>query len=148
MPTAAIALRCRADHDRRSRPATTIEDARRLLKWGEAEQALSLLARLLEHLPFHADASALSQECRQAVERECVSEIGSLSAVLVVAVAPEELKQFKLDGASGFLLSLMDGATNVETMLDLCGLPRLLALRHLRGLVSRGVARIAGTTNP
>jgi hypothetical protein len=93
---------------------------------------------------LHAEASALSQECREALERECVSEIGSLSVVLTVAVPPHELKQFSLDAASGFLLSLMDGATSVETMLDLCGLPRLLALRHLRGLVSRGIARVAG----
>jgi hypothetical protein len=131
----------------RSAPPTagqsTIGDAKRLLEAGDPEQALFLLARLLQHSPFHTEASALSQECRGVLERECLSAIGSTSAVLVVAVRPDELKQFALDAASGFLLSLMDGATNVETMLDLCGLPRLLALRHLRGLVSRGIVRIA-----
>jgi hypothetical protein len=122
---------------------STLGDAQRLFEAGDAEQALFLLARLLQHSPFHTEASALSQECRQVLERECLSAIGSPSAVLIIAVRPHELTQFALDAASGFLLSLMDGATNVETVLDLCGLPRLLALRHLRGLVSRGIVRIA-----
>jgi hypothetical protein len=65
--------------------------------------------------------------------------VGSESAVLVVAVSLEELKRIALDHVSGFLLSLMDGATNVEAILDISGLPRLLALRHLRSLLERGV---------
>jgi hypothetical protein len=122
---------------------STVDEARRLLQAGDPEQALFLLARLLELAPFHSEASALSAECRAALERECLSAIGSLSTVFVVALAPEELKGFGLDNVSGFLISLMDGATDVETMLDLSGLPRLLALRHLRGLLARGVVEIA-----
>jgi hypothetical protein len=55
----------------------------------------------------------------------------------------EELKRFALDHVSGFLLSLMDGATNVEAILDISTLPRPLALRHLRGLLERGVVIVA-----
>jgi hypothetical protein len=77
------------------------------------------------------------------LERECLSAVGSESAVLVVAVSLEELKRFALDHVSGFLLSLMDGATNVEAILAISSMPRLLALRHLRGLFERGV--IVGT---
>ena len=129
---------------RAARPASgepTIDEARRLLAEGEAEEALFLLARLLEVVPLHAEASALSNECRAALERDCLSAVGTLSSVLVIAVPADELKGFGLDNMSGFLLSLIDGATDVETVLDLCGRPRLLALRHLRGLVDRGVLR-------
>ena len=80
-----------------------------------------------------------SPACRQALERDCVSAIGSESAVLVVALSPEELRRFTLDNVSGFLLSVIDGTTNVETILDISGLPRLLALRHIRGLLDRGI---------
>lgn len=131
---------------RAARPTSlepTIDEARRLLASGEAEEALFLLARLLEAVPLHAEGSALSNECRGALERECLSSVGSLSSVLVVDVRPDELKGYGLDNLSGFLLSLLDGATDVETVLDLCGRPRLLALRHLRGLVDRGVVRVA-----
>jgi hypothetical protein len=131
---------------RQALPATgepTIDEARRLLEAGDPEQALFLLAPLLQVAPFHSEASAISNECRVALEGECLTSIGSLSAILIVALAPEELKGFGLDNVSGFLISLMDGATDVETLLDLSGLPRLLALRHLRALVARGVVEIA-----
>ncbi len=117
----------------------TIDEARRLHADGGHEQALFLLTQLLEMVPFHAEAKKLEEDCRSALERECMSEIGSPSSVLVAGLAPEELKSFPLDNVSGFLLSLLDGTTDVESVLDLCGLPRLLALRHLRGLVRRGI---------
>jgi hypothetical protein len=130
----------------RTAPATgepTIDEARRLLETGDPEHALFLLAPLLQVAPFHSEANEISSKCRVVLERECLSAIGSLSATLVVALPQEELKGFGLDNVSGFLLSLMDGATDVETLLDLSGLPRLLALRHLRALVARGVVDIA-----
>jgi hypothetical protein len=76
-----------------------------------------------------------------ALEAECLSAIGSGAAVLVVSLSHAELTGLVLDPTSGFLLSLMDGSTNVDTLLDLCGLPRLVALRSLRRLVVRGVAK-------
>jgi hypothetical protein len=121
----------------------TIDQARRLHLDGEHEQALFLLTRLLDLAPLHPEASRLSSECRQALERDCLSAVGSESAILVVAVSPEELKGFTLDHVSGFLVSVMDGATDVETILDISGLPRLLALRHIRSLLERGIIVIA-----
>ncbi len=121
---------------------TTTDEARRLLEQGEPEMALFLLARLLQLAPMNADASALSQKCSVALEQQCWSVIGPHSTILVVAVSPGELKGFALDNVSGFLLALIDGRTNVETLLDLCGLPRLTALRHLRDLVTRGIVQI------
>jgi hypothetical protein len=126
----------------------TIDQARRLHLDGEHEQALFLLGRLLEIAPLHPEATRLSADCRGALERQCLSTIGSESAILVAAVSPEELKTFGLDNVSGFLLSLMDGATNVEAILDISGLPRLLALRHLRNLLERGVVVVASRMKP
>ncbi len=118
---------------------TTTEAARRLLADGEPEEALFLLARLLEQMPLDTEARALSAECSAALERDCWSLIGPPGGVLEIMVAPAELKGFALDNVSGFLLSLIDGATDVEALLDLAGLPQLLALRHLRSLLSRGI---------
>ena len=115
---------------------------------GEHEPALFLLARLLELAPLHPEGSRLASDCRQALEKECLAAIGSESAILVTAVSPEELKRFTLDNVSGFLLSAMDGATDVETILDISGLPRLLALRHMRGLLERGIVVVESGRRP
>ena len=117
---------------------TTTDEARRLLEDGEPEQALFLLGQTLRD----AEASEPSKECAAAVEQECLSMIGPLATILVVAVSADELRRSQLDHVGGFLLSLMDGHTNVETLLDLCGLPRLTALRHLRDLVARGIVEV------
>jgi hypothetical protein len=126
----------------------TIDQARRLHLEGEHERALFLLARLIELAPLHPEATKLSIACRGALEGECLSAVGSELAVLIPAVSPEELRTFALDNVSGFLLSLMDGATNVETILDISGLPRLLALRHLRSLLERGIVLGASVRKP
>ena len=55
---------------------------------GEHEQALFLLAHLLEIAPLHPEATHLSADCRAALERECLSSVGSESAILVAAVSP------------------------------------------------------------
>ncbi len=126
----------------------TIDRARQLHLDGEHDQALSLLAQLLELAPLHPQATNLSIECREALEAECLSAVGSASAILVPAVSPLELKAFALDNVSGFLLSLIDGVTDVETLVDICGLPRLVALRRLRDLIERGVIAVASRVQP
>jgi hypothetical protein len=73
------------------------------------------------------------------LERECLAALGSERARLVVAVSAEELKRFAFDQTTGFLLSLLDGATSLEDVLDIAGVPRLVALQHLRNLMERGV---------
>ena len=122
---------------------SNLERARRLHRDGQHEQALALLAPLLELAPNDPVAATLASDCRTALERECLSAVGSESTVLVVAVSAEELKRFALDHVSGFLLSLTDGSLTVEAILDASGLPRLLALRHLRTLLDRGIVSVA-----
>jgi hypothetical protein len=77
------------------------------------------------------------------LERECLAALGSERARLLVAVSAEELKCFALDQTSGFLLSLLDGATSLEDVLDIAGIPRLVALQHLCSLMERGIVASA-----
>ncbi len=99
--------------------------------------------RSTELAPQHEEATSLSLESRAALERECLAAVGSESTVLTVAVTTDELKRFALDHVSGFLLSLADGSLTVEAIVDASGLPRLLALRHLRNLLDRGIVSVA-----
>ncbi len=84
----------------------------------------------------------------QASGQECLAAVGSASAVLVRAITAEELKSFTLDRVSAFLFAQIDGATDVDTILDIAGVPRLLALRYLRGLVTRGIVATASSRWP
>jgi hypothetical protein len=117
----------------------TVERAQRLHLEGDHEQALSVLTRLLDLAPLHPEATKLSRQCRAALARECLSAIGSETAVPVLGVSAEELARFSLDNVSTFLLSRIDGFACVRDVLDVAGLPPLLALRHLRNLVERGL---------
>ncbi len=117
----------------------TIDEAHRLHDGGEHERALLLVKQLLELAPLHPEATRLAAECRTALERECLSALGSERSVLVAGVTNDEVKNFALDNVSAFLMSLVDGATSVESVLDLAGVPRLVALRLLRNLLERGI---------
>ena len=47
-----------------------------------------------------------------------------VSGVLVVVAPIETLKQMPLDHRAGFLLSLMDGTVDLDTLIDVSGMPR------------------------
>jgi hypothetical protein len=123
---------------------STLAKAHWLHVEGKHDAALLLLAPLLECAPLHPEAIPLANECREAIER-LRAAIDWDRAVLIVAVPVDELKRHALDSVTGFLLSLLDGATDVETLLDISGLPRSLVVGHLRSLLERGIiARRSG----
>jgi hypothetical protein len=109
---------------------------------GDHEGALFLVTQLLEETPSDTEASQLAASCRVALEQEHLAVLGSGAAILITAISAEELKTFALDTTSAFLFSLIDGALRVDDILDVAGLPRLLALRHLRKLLDRGIVTV------
>jgi hypothetical protein len=56
-----------------------------------------------------------------------------------VAISSEQLKRLPLGHRAGFLLSCMDGATDLETLVELAAMPRDETLRLMRDLFERGV---------
>jgi hypothetical protein len=48
----------------------------------------------------------------------------------------------QIDHRAGFLLSLVDGKSSLEEIVESCGMPRLDALRILQELVGRAVAQL------
>jgi hypothetical protein len=62
-----------------------------------------------------------------------------LRAIPRVLLPPAELHATELDHREYFLISLLDGATTVEMLLDLCGLPSEEALALIDALVRRGI---------
>ncbi len=63
----------------------------------------------------------------------------AMKGVPVVAMAPHQLKRLPLDHRAGFLLSQMDGAVDLETLLTIAGMPTDEALRVIRDLYESGI---------
>lgn len=68
-----------------------------------------------------------------------VVALGALERVAVIQVPAKELPKLSLDPKSGVVLSRIDGVTPLETLLDMCGMPREEAARILRNLAARGI---------
>jgi hypothetical protein len=71
--------------------------------------------------------------------------LGSLEAVPRHAMAPDELTKLGLDHHAGFMLALIDGVLNFDTIIDVCGMPRPEALRVLAQLMKRGIIAVQPT---
>lgn len=122
----------------------TLDRVRALFEVGGYEEALTLAEAALIAVPLHAETSAWAAKCRDSLERAYLSNIGSLASIPELVVSMQELHTFGLDHAAGFVIAQIDGATSVETLLDICGMPRRATLRVLSDLASRGIISFVG----
>lgn len=125
-----------------SGPRRTVSRIRALIQQGSYEEALQVADAMLAIVPLHKEARALAAECTAAMEIAFLRKLGPISACPALAISPRDLKEKELDNVSAFLLSQLDGRTSIETLLDVCGLPRWIALRLLCDLEARGVIAI------
>jgi hypothetical protein len=65
-----------------------------------------------------------------------------LSDIPVLAAGADHLRAAQLDGRAGFVLSLIDGVTSVESILDLSGMPVEQTLGILEDLRQRGIVEL------
>jgi hypothetical protein len=72
-----------------------------------------------------------------------LARLGSLAQVVRVALSGDQIRWLSLDHRAGFLLSLVDGQSSIETLLDISGMARLEALRILFGLLDQRVIVLA-----
>lgn len=69
------------------------------------------------------------------------ARIGPLDQVISVVISPEEVQWLTLDHRAGFLLSLVDGQSTVDEILDISGMTRLDALKIIFDLAERQAER-------
>jgi hypothetical protein len=111
---------------------------------GDDEAALFLAESILLTLPTHSQALACAEHCRASLERSYVRRVGRLSAIPVPLIEFEATHCLCLDPREAFVLSLLDGSTTIDDMLDISGMPRLDALKILSKLVERDVIWMDG----
>lgn len=101
---------------------------------GDFSGALEIAESLLQADSADLDAQRYATSCRDVLTQMYLSRLGGLQQVISVVLRPEELRWLNLDHRAGFLLSLVDGASTIEELLDISGMPRLDALKILATL--------------
>ena len=72
-----------------------------------------------------------AESCRGVLKQMYTARIGPLDRVPLVMVARDQLRWLSIDHRAGFVLSLVDGVSSLEMILDVSGMPELDALRIL-----------------
>ena len=123
----------------RARVGWLIERARRA--HDEHHHAVAVLAidLALDEDPASAVAQKLIHSHHELFHRIYNSYLGDLREVPSLALAMESIPVDELDHRAAFLLSRVDGVLTIDDVLDVSGMPRLEAFRHLCRLLLRGI---------
>jgi hypothetical protein len=87
-------------------------------------------------MDLRAYARSTSGETQRALPRVAPIALDH-KRVPSVALLRDEIERLGLDHRQGFLLSLVDGASTVEMILDICGMPEDEAIATFRDLFAR-----------
>jgi hypothetical protein len=121
-----------------------LADVRDRYAMGDYSGALVVAEGILADDPNHVQAQRYAENCRQVLEQMYCAKLGSLHQRPEVSVSGDQLRWLSLDHRAGFLLSLIDGSSSVEELLDISGMPRFEALRTLCDLLEQNVITLAG----
>jgi hypothetical protein len=118
------------------RVTTYLTQARASFEQGALEDAF-LAANAAFACDPRNEASAVRESERQLLIRIFEAQLGSLKRKPQIAMSPDEIARLGLDHRFGFMLSLIDGCTSYEDLLDIAGMPRLEAFRILNALLQK-----------
>ena len=111
---------------------------------GDYARSLSAAELQLGLDPEDESAKQYAESSRAKLETRYVTRIGSLDYVYNLGVPAAKVKWLGLDPQAAFLLSLVDGQTTVDEVLDICQMGRLEALRVFTELLdAKAIVRVA-----
>ncbi len=110
---------------------------------GDFTGALVVAESLLEANAEDTDAQRYAQSCRDVLTQMYSARLGALTQRVRVAVPGDQIRWLSLDHRAGFVLSLIDGSSTVEELLDISGMNRLDALRILYTLYDQRVIALS-----
>jgi hypothetical protein len=121
----------------------TIEDPaaemRERFSLGDYSGALEMSELILAAAPGNAEATECGENCRTVLENMYAARLGPLDRVPMVIVPRAQMRWLSMDHRAGFVLSLIDGSSSVEMILDVSGMPKLDAYRILHELVQQKI---------
>ena len=108
---------------------------------GELDRAVAAVDLALSEDPNSALAQKLIHRNRDAMQTVFQNFLGDLSRTPQLARPLHELASAPISPRAAFLLSRIDGMISIDEILDVSGMPRLEAYRHLCQLYLRGILR-------
>jgi hypothetical protein len=124
--------------------SAAIATAHELIEANELESALDLLASTAEGQTFDLEIEATIELVRSCLHREYRAAVGDLSVVPVLKADSSEIVGFNLPPNACFLLSMVDGVTDLESLISLSGMDAFTAFRTAKSLIDIGIVRIQG----
>ena len=121
---------------------SAIQDVQDRYAAGDYSGALTVAESILEADPENADARRYTQSCRDVLTHMFAARLGPLDRVAKVAIPADQIRWLSLDHRAGFLLSLIDGTSRIDEILDISGMSHLDALRILLALLEQRVIAI------
>ena len=128
--------------DRTRRRITALIE--RAMMWstaGELDKAVAAVDLALSEDPNSALAQKLIHRNREAIMTTFQAYMGDLERQPQLARPLHELASAPISPRAAFLLSRIDGMLTIDEILDVSGMPRLEAYRHLCQLFLRGILR-------
>jgi hypothetical protein len=128
--------------DRTRRRITSLLD--RAADWhrlGDLTKAVTAVDLALSEEPGSALAQKLVHRNRDTIMTVFQAYLGDLQRAPVLAQPLHELAAAPINPRAAFLLSRIDGTLSVDEILDVSGMPRLEAYRHLCQLLLRGIIK-------
>ena len=106
---------------------------------GDFTGALSLAETLLEIDRSDVEALRIAESSGTKLRTIYIGRLGALDQVPVMMIPHAELRWLALDHRAGFVLSLVDGTSSIEEIIDVSTMPPLEVLRTLYNLLSQNV---------
>ena len=128
-----------------SRRDAEISEMKARYAMGDFTGALIVAEGMLELDADDIDAQRYAQSCRDVLTQMYAARLGALTQHVRVAVPGDQIRWLSLDHRAGFVLSLIDGSSTVEELLDISGMNRLDALRILYTLFDQRVIALSET---
>jgi tetratricopeptide (TPR) repeat protein len=113
--------------------------AQELLRKQDLEGALALFETAAEMDSRRIEIEGYIDMVRSRLLKAYRERVGGRQTVPRLLVDLAEITRYNLHTDAGFLLSLLDGATNVEDLISLSGMNAFEALRILNNLIEAGI---------
>jgi hypothetical protein len=119
-----------------------IAEMRERLSLGDYTGAFEMAELLLAEDPNDAEAAECAENCRGVLEGMYAARLGALDRVPTLVVQRSQLRWLSMDHRAGFILSLIDGSSTLEMILDVSGMARLDAMRILQELLQQKIVAL------
>jgi hypothetical protein len=119
-----------------------IEEMRERFSLGDYTGALEMAELLLTEDPGDKEILECADKCRLVLEGMYAARLGSLAQIPAVIVQRAQLRWLSIDHRAGFVLSLIDGSSTLEMILDVSGMPKLDSMRILLELIAQRIVAL------